>query len=118
MSIQSQVESLGGLHDSRLIAIDWSAEERRLRLVVDDLHANTWGYPGYPGPTRATVTFSEISRLDVAADLTLEGLSIFEWSLSLEAQGLFSSVIGLAPGGRVSIVCRSIEIDGIEPAAA
>jgi hypothetical protein len=84
ISIQRRVESLGGLHDSRLIAIDWSAEARRLRIVVDDLHANTRGHPGYPGPTQATVTFSEVSRLDVAAELTLEGLSIFEWSISLE----------------------------------
>jgi len=97
-----------------LIAIDWSAEARRLRIVVDDLHANTRGHPGYPGPTQATVTFSEVSRLDVAAELTLEGLSIFEWSISLEAQRSFSSVIGLAPGGRLIVECRTIEIDGIE----
>ena len=110
MSIPRRVESLGGLHDARRIAIDWRAEERRLRLVVDDLHANTRRHPGSPGPTPATVTFAEVSHLDVAADLTLEGLTIFEWSISLEAQGSFSSVIGLAPGGRVSIECRSASV--------
>jgi len=118
MSIQHHVESLGGLHDSRWMAMDWTAEAHRLRIVVDDLHANQRGLPGYPGPTPATVTFSEVSRLDVAADLTLEGLSIFEWSISFGASGSLSSVIRLSPGGRVTVECRSISIDGIEPAAA
>ncbi len=60
------------------------------------------------------MTFTEVSRLDVAANLPLEGLTIFEWSISLEAQGSFSSVIGLAQSGRLIVECRTIEIDGIE----
>jgi hypothetical protein len=117
ISLQRLVESLGGLHDARVIAIEWSAEDRRLRIVVDDIYANNRGLPEYLGPMQATVMFSDASRLSVEAELTLDGLSIYDWTISRKAPDNFSSVIAFSPGGKVALECRAIDIVRIEPPA-
>lgn len=117
ISLQCLVESLGGLHDARAIAIEWSADDRRVRIVVDDIYANNRGLPEYPGPMQATVIFSDTSRLNVEAELALDGLSIYEWTISRKDPDSFSSVITFSPGGKVALECREIDIIRIEPPA-
>lgn len=114
ISLQRFVESLGGLHDARVLVLEWSAVDRRLRIVVSDIYANSLGLPEYSGPTQATVVFSDTSRLEVEADFTLDGLSIFDWIMSRKDRDTISSVITFAPGGKLTVECRSIDIVPIE----
>lgn len=111
MSIEKKIESLGGLHDSMVMAVDWNAEARTLRIVVDDINANTRGLPEHPGPARATLVFSEVRLLHADADLASAGLRIFEWVISRSEPDGFCSSIALSPGGRLAIECRQIAIE-------
>lgn len=110
MAIQSQIESLGGLHDARVMSLAWNAEDRTFSLVVDDINANTSGLPEYPGRSMATLVFSGVTLLQAEADLALDGLMIFEWIIARKEPEGFCSSISLSPGGRLAIECRHIDI--------
>lgn len=110
MTLERRIASLGGLHDAMVTAIEWQPADRRLRIVVDDVHANQRDLPGDPGREGATVTFSGVTRLAVSADLAVEGLTIFEWTVGRPAPDVYASQIAFAPGGRMEIDCREIDI--------
>lgn len=115
MSLERRVASLGGLHDARVTAIDWSPAERRLRIVVDDINANTRDLPGYRGESEATLTFSGVTRFAIAADLTVEGLAIGEWTVSRPGPDSYASFVALSPGGRLTIECREVDVAAKTP---
>lgn len=110
MSIQSQVESLGGLHDAMVMSLTWNAEKRTLSVVVDDINANTSGLPEYPGRSMATFVFSGVTLLHAEVDLALDGLMIFEWIISRKEPDGYCSSISFSPDGRLAIECRHIDI--------
>ena len=110
MTIQDRIESLGGLHDAIIASLAWSAEERRLRIVVDNVNSNSFGLPEYPGPRGATLIFSEVTHLDVNANLTVGGLMVYDWTIARQEPTTYASSLMLSPGGQLTIVCRSIEI--------
>jgi hypothetical protein len=110
MTIQDRIESLGGLHDAIILSLAWSAEERRLRIVVDDINSNTNGRPEYPGPRGATLIFSEVTHLDVNANLTEGGLMVYDWTIARPEPDTYASSLSLSPGGKLTIECQSLEI--------
>jgi|688.fasta_scaffold115087_2 hypothetical protein len=110
MTIQDRIESLGGLHDAIILSLAWSAEERCLRIVVDDINSNTFGLPEDPGPRSATLVFSEVTCLDVNANLTVAGLMVYDWTITSKGPDTYASSLMLSPGGKLTIECRSIEI--------
>jgi hypothetical protein len=112
MTIQNRIESLGGLHDATIISLAWSAEDRRLLIEIDDINSNTNGLPEYPGPIRATFVFSEVTLLELKADLAEDGLMVYEWKMSRKGPDRQASSISLTPGGELAIECRSVEITG------
>jgi len=112
MTIQDRIDSLGGLHDAIIMSLAWSADDRRLRVAVDDVNSNTFGLPEYPGPIGATFVFSGVTRLEVNADLASQGMMVYEWTMSRKGPGTHVSRIALSPGGEVIVECRSIEIAG------
>lgn len=110
MTIQGRIELLGGLHDAIILSLAWSAEERRLRIVVDDINSNANGLAEYPGPRIATLVFSEVTYLDVNANLTVAGLMVYDWTNASREPDTYASSLMLSPGGKLTIECRSIEI--------
>ena len=110
MTIQDRIESLGGLHDAIILSLAWSAEDRRLRIVVDNVNSNTFGLPEDPGPRSATLVFSEVTHLDVNANLTVAGLMVYDWTITSKGPDTYASSLMLSPGGKLTIECRSIEI--------
>ena len=110
MTIQDRIESLGGLHDAIILSLAWSAEERCLRIVVDDINSNTNGLPEYPGPRSATLVFSEVTHLDVNANLTVAGLMVYDWTIARQEPTTYTLSLMLSPGGKLTIECQSIEI--------
>ena len=110
MSIQSRIQSLGGLHDARVMSLAWHPYDRTLLIVVDDINANTNGLPEYPGKTEATLVFSEVTLLRIDADLACDGLLIFDWIISRNEPDVYSSSMVLSPGGRLAIECRHIVV--------
>ena len=82
MTIQDRIESLGGLHDAIILSLAWSAEERRLGIAVDDINSNINGLPEYLGARSATLVFSEVTHLDVNANLTVAGLMVYDWTIT------------------------------------
>jgi hypothetical protein len=110
MTIQDRIESLGGLHDAIILSLAWSAEERCLRIVVDDINSNTNGLPEYPGALGATLIFSEVTQLEVNANLTVGGLMVYDWTIARQEPTTYASSLMLSPGGKLTIECQSIEI--------
>ena len=110
MTIQDRIESLGGLYDAIILSLAWSAEERRLRIVVDNVNSNTFGLPEYPGPRSATLVFSEVTHLDVNANLTVAGLMVYDLAIERKGPDTYASSLMLSPGGKLTIECGSIEI--------
>lgn len=110
MSIQSKMEALGGLHDAMVMSLAWSAEDRALSIVVDDINANTRGFPEYPGRSTAKFVLSGVTLLEAQAELGLDGLTIFEWIISEKGPDGYRSSISLSPGGRLVIECGRIDI--------
>ena len=112
MTIQDRIESLGGLHDATILSVAWIAAERQLLIEVDDIYSNAVGLPEYPGPTRATLVFSEVTLLELNSDLAADGLMVYEWTMSRSVPDRYASSISLSPGGKLTIECRSVEIAG------
>jgi hypothetical protein len=110
VTIQDRIESLGGLHDAIILSLAWSAEERGLRIVVDDINSNTHGLPENPGPRGATLIFSEVTHLEVNANLTVGGLMVYDLAIERKGPDTYASSLSLSPGGQLTIECRSIEI--------
>ena len=110
MTIQDRIESLGGLHDAIILSLAWSAEERRLGIAVDDINSNTNGLPEYLGPRSATLVFSEVTHLEVNANLTVGGLMVYDLAIERTGPDAYASSLMLSPGGKLTIECRSIEI--------
>ena len=110
MTIQDRIESLGGLHDAIILSLAWSAEERGLRIVVDDINSNPHGLPETPGPRGATLIFSEVTHLEVNANLTVGGLMVYDLAIERQEPDTYASSLSLSPGGQLTIECRSIEI--------
>ncbi len=110
MTIQDRIESLGGLHDAIILSLAWSAEERRLGIAVDDINSNINGLPEYLGARSATLVFSEVTHLDVNANLTVAGLMVYDWTITSKGPDTYASSLMLSPGGKLTIECRSIEI--------
>ena len=110
MTIQDRIESLGGLHDAIILSLAWSAGDRRLRIAVDNVNSNTYGLPEYPGPRSATLVFSEVTHLEVNANLTVAGLMVYDWTIERTGSDTYASSLSLSPGGKMTIECQSIEI--------
>lgn len=110
MTIQDRIDSLGGLHDAIILSLAWSAEEGCLWIAVDDINSNTNGLPEYPGPISATLVFSEVTHLEVNANLLEDGMMIYEWAIACKWPDTYASSLSLSPGGKLTIECRSIQI--------
>lgn len=108
-NIPQFIESLGGLHDAALLKLVWRAAEKRMEIEIDDLHANFGGLPEYQGPTKATFVFSDVTRLNVEADLTESGLMLYDWKFEKSDAPNFACEITFSPSGRVLIGCAGIE---------
>jgi hypothetical protein len=61
ITIQDRIESLGGLHNAVIASLTWSAEDRSLRIAVNDINSNIFGLPEYPGPSGATFVSSGVA---------------------------------------------------------
>ena len=96
MTIQDRIESLGGLHDAIILSLAWSAGDRRLRIAVDNVNSNTYGLPEYPGPRSATLVFSEVTNLEVNANLTVAGLMVYDWTIERKEPDTYASSLSLS----------------------
>jgi hypothetical protein len=61
-SIIHFVQSLGGLHDAKVISFGWQSDEAQAHLVVKDIHSNFEGLLGYKGPKKGSFIFFQASR--------------------------------------------------------
>jgi len=98
------IESLGELHDARLIRMQWLPQDERFEIEVADMYSNFLGLPEYPGAARGMFTFSGVSALDVSVVLKVERLTIYGWEF--DAAG--TSNILFSPGGRIVVACNQI----------
>ena len=112
MNVEDRIKSLGSLHDTIITSIIWSAEKRRLIIEIDDLNTNTDGLPEYPGPIKGTFVFSEVTVLELTVDLAVDGLMVYDWTMSRKGPDTQSTSISLSPGGQMIIDCLSVEIAG------
>lgn len=108
-NISSFIKSLGGLHDAALRRLQWSGDERRLEIDVDDLYSNFLGLPEYLGPKRAGFVFYEVRSLGIEVDLTERGLTLYDWTFQVDAASGHCCEISFSPGGRVIVSCGRIE---------
>lgn len=91
---------LGGLHDSRLVALNWQVGSQAVEFVLDDLYANFGGLPEYPGREKGVIRLEGITRIEFEVD-TSERLKIFEL---LPVDDREDEVLAkFSPGGHVRI---------------
>ncbi|MRD46058.1 hypothetical protein GHT07_02115 [Caenimonas koreensis DSM 17982] len=91
---------LGGLHDARLVAMNWHVESQVVEFVVDDIYANFLGLPEYPGRQSGVIRLEGVSHVEFAVEASQE-LKLFEL---LPAEDHADEVVAkFSPGGRVRI---------------
>jgi hypothetical protein len=99
---------LGLLHDCRINSL--SIDEKRLSLVLEDVHANTVGLPEYPGMQAGTISIElrassaslleALQRIDLPARIyELE----FEGEAEVFADEMQTIILRLWPDGCVKI---------------
>ena len=101
---------LGGLHDAKVLAIDWDNVAASLSLAVDDINSNFKGLPEYRGRAPATVRFSGVTGLGLHFDAPNDGpLRVYEIECTESGSDLSLAVM-LAPGGKLVFSCRSVDL--------
>lgn len=102
--------SLGGLHDSVVISIDWQIESNTLEFTLDDLYANFHGLPEYPGRHGGAIKFQGVSQVDFSVNSS-EKLRIFE---ILPAECHTNKIVAkFSPGGMLTICFVSVVFPAI-----
>lgn len=101
---------LGGLHDAKVLAIHWGNALASLSLDLDDINANFQGLPEYQGRSPATVRFNGVTGLRLSIDAPSDGpLRIYEIECT-NSGGILSLAVLLAPGGKLTFGCQSIDL--------
>lgn len=100
------VESLGGLHDARILGLLWQPVSRSLEIEIKDIHINFEGLPEYRGPTKAKFIFSGVSKFDLNVDLA-DTIYLYDWTFTKD--GTPNCELHFAPGGKIVIACSHIE---------
>ncbi len=103
------IESLGRLHDGKVLGLQWLPEERRFELMVKDLYADFDGLPEYKGPVRAKFVFSDVSVLSIDAVLSERGLLLHEWVMQKGDPKSYDSELKFSLSGTISIGCGAVE---------
>lgn len=101
---------LGGLHDSKVVAIRWDIAMASLSLALDDINANFQGLPEYRGRSPATVRFNGVTGLSLNFDAPIDGpLRIYEIECN-NMGNVLSLEVRLAPGGRLAFSSKSVDL--------
>lgn len=91
---------LGGLHDARVVAVNWQIDSQVVEFVVDDLYANFGGLPEYPGRHKGVIRLEGVTRIEFDVEAS-EKLKIFEL---LPAEDHANEVLAkFSPSGRVRV---------------
>jgi hypothetical protein len=107
--IVALVKSLGGLHDSTMLSLQWDPPSKRLEMRIEDIYSNFLGLPEYPGATPATFIFSGVKNLVVEVDFTEDGLWVYDCEFHHAEGSKYNCAILFSPGGKIVVACDHIE---------
>ena len=100
------IESLGGLHDAKILGLFWRPVSRSLEIEIKDIYIDFEGLPEYQGPTKAKFIFSGVSKFNLDVDLA-DYTYLYDWTFT--KSGTPNCELHFAPGGKVTIECSRIE---------
>lgn len=105
--VEQELRRLGYLHDARLLAMTWSAEDGSLDLQIEDLHAAFDGLPDDLGRASGALEFRELRgiQMDVAVD---GALKIYKCRVTGEAPLIIS--FAFWPAGTLVVSCGELQL--------
>lgn len=112
--VQAFFFQLGGLHDARLLGIDWCPPERRLTIEVSDLCSNFAGFPEYKGKVPSHLTMESVTMVSLIVDPCDATCRIYDAEVHVTENG-FKLVWQIAPCGNLIVTCESVVVNFNEP---
>jgi len=103
------VESLGGLHDAKILGLVWLPVTRSLEIEIKNIYVDFEGLPEFPEyqvPTKAKFVFSDVSRFDLEVDLA-DSVRIYDWTFAKD--GTPNCELHIAPAGTIAVKCSRID---------
>jgi hypothetical protein len=99
---------LGGLHDAKVLQVNWTPKSSELAVSVDDLRANFAGLPEHGGTKPAALVFGAVSRISLSGEGQELGiLRLFDIECSNK-----SNVVTMlfSPGGRMEVEFETLTL--------
>ena len=107
-NVSDLIESLGALHDARVLELLWRRDERVFEIGIQDLYVDLEGFADYPGLTKARFVLSDVSKLDLDINLTEAGM-IYEWTFKRTGPPIYEAEILFSPAGKAILEFGRIE---------
>jgi hypothetical protein len=104
--------SMGGLHDADIRQIVWNALARSLSLEIDDLNANSLGFPEYPGAEPSTFVFYGAEGLTFSCDAFADDIQrVYDVEIEEMGGGKLRCTLLISPGGRFTFGFSSVNLE-------
>jgi hypothetical protein len=100
------VESLGRLHDAKILELIWRPNARSLEIQIKDIYVDLEGFPEYPGPKAARFVFSRVIKFDLEVNLA-DSVSLYDWVFA--KSGIPHCELFFSPSGKITVECDKIE---------
>ena len=109
-SPETFLDRLGGLHDARVLALDFNVTERRLSVAIDDLNSNFDGLQDYAGKLPALLNFHGVEEIESSLQVGSKELNVFECQM-VPSSSTLRIEFKFSPGGRLQIRFASMTCD-------
>jgi hypothetical protein len=106
------LRELGGLHDARLLRLDWQCSDARLQLTLSDLCSNFEGLPEYRGCLEGSLVMEGVTSLVLRTEAGEGPRRIFDVAVERAEDAPLKLLWKIAPAGSIEVHCDKVVVHG------